>query len=52
MTIGRETGRCTEKSEKVGGALRYRLIGALELDKSAREAQEGGSNKGKKEGAH
>ena len=40
MTIGRGTGRCTEKHEKVGGALRYMLIGALglELAKSAREA--------------
>ena len=48
MTIGRETGRCTEKREKMEGALRYTLIGALELAKSARE---GGSNKGKKQGA-
>ena len=30
MTIRRETGRCAEKREKVGGALRYTLIGALE----------------------
>ena len=51
MTIKRETRRCAEKHEKVGGALMYTLIGALELAKSAREAQEGGSNKGKKEGA-
>ena len=48
MTIGRETGRCVEKREKVGDALRYTLIGALELAKSAREAREGRSNKGKK----
>ena len=51
MTIGKETGRCTEKRRKVGGVLRYTLIGALELAKSAREAREGGRNKGKKEGA-
>ena len=51
MTIGRETGRCAERREKVGGALRYTLIGALELARSAREAQEGRSNKGKKEEA-
>ena len=30
--------------------LRYTLIGALELAKSAREEREGGSHKGKKEG--
>ena len=30
MTIGRETGRCAEKRKKVGGTLRYKLIGALE----------------------
>ena len=42
--IGRETGRCAEKREKVGGALRYTLIGALELAKLAREGR-------KKEGA-
>ena len=40
MTIVRETGRCTEKCEKVGGALRYMLIGTLKLAKSEREAQE------------
>ena len=51
MTIGRVTGRYAEKREKVEAALRYTLIGALELAKSAREAGEGGSNKGKKEGA-
>ena len=51
MAIGRETGRCADKREKVGGALRYTLIGALELNKSAREAREGRSNKGKKERA-
>ena len=38
--------------EKTGGALRYALIRALELAKSAIEAQKGGSHKGKKEGAH
>ena len=48
MTIGRETRRCAEKHKKVGGVLRYTLIGALELAKLARE---GGSSKGKKEGA-
>ena len=56
MTIGRETGRCTEKRQKVRreapeGALRYTLIGANELAKLAREAREGGSNKAKKVGA-
>ena len=34
-----------------GDALRYTLIVALELAKSAREARESGSNIGKKEGA-
>ena len=43
-----ETERCNEKREKVGGALRYALIGALEVAKSARE---GGSHRVKKEGA-
>ena len=38
----RKGGRCTE---------RYALIGALELAKSVREALEGKSKKGKKEGA-
>ena len=38
MTNGRETGRCAEKRENVEGALRYTLIGALELAKSAIEA--------------
>ena len=33
MTIGRETGRCAEKREKVEGVLRYMLIGALEPPK-------------------
>ena len=51
MIIGRETWRCAEKHEKVGGALRYTLISALELAKSVRKAREGGSNKRKKEGA-
>ena len=32
--------------EKTGGALRYVLIGALELAKSAREAREGGKTEG------
>ena len=48
MAIGRETGKCAEKRKKVGrcagklkkvgGALRYILIGTLELAKLAREA--------------
>ena len=37
MTIGRETGRCAEKHEKVEGLLRYRLIGVLEVAKSGKE---------------
>ena len=39
MTIGRETRRCAEKHRKMGGVLRYTLIGTLELAKSAREAR-------------
>ena len=48
MTIGRETGRCTEKHENVGGALSYTLIGALEPRKIGKKA---GALKGEKEGA-
>ena len=50
MGLG-ETKSCAEKQKKVEGALRYTLIGAFELAKSAREVREGGSHKGKKEGA-
>ena len=40
------------EAEKAVGVLRYALIGALNIRaKSAREAQEGGSHRGKKEGA-
>ena len=52
MTIVRESGRWAEKHEKVGGALRYTLISTLELAELVREAREGRSNKGKKEGVH
>ena len=51
MTIRRETGRCAEKYEKVGGVLRYTLIGALGCAKLARKAQEGGSHKGREGGS-
>ena len=51
MTIGRESGGWAEKHKKVGGALSYMLISALELAKLERKAQEGRSNKGKKKGA-
>ena len=43
--------RKREVLEKVGGALRYTLISTLELARLVREAREGRSNKGKKEGA-
>ena len=49
MGLG-ETKRCTMKRTKAGDALRYTLIGALELAKLVGEAQEGGSHKRKKEG--
>ena len=48
MTIERETRCCAEKRKKAGGTLRYILIGALELAKSAREAQAAGAIKGRK----
>ena len=51
MGLG-ETKSCAEKQKKAEGALRYTLIGAFELAKSSREVREGGSHKGKKEGAH
>ena len=50
MGLG-ETKSCAEKRKKAEGALRYTLIGAFELAKSSREVREGGSHKGKKEGA-
>ena len=50
MGLG-ETKSCAEKRKKAEGPLRYTLIGAFELAKSAREVQDGRSHKGKKEGA-
>ena len=48
--MGYEKPRSGQKSaEKVGGALRYALIGALEV--RIKLAREGRSHKGKKEGA-